>query len=674
LKKVVVLGAGYAGVFAAKKIAKMSRKKKLGDVEISIIDRNPFHTMLTELHEVAAGRVEEDSIRISLARVFAGRKVNVIHDKIIGTDFDARKITGEHGIYDYDYLVMADGSRPTYFGVQGAKENSFTLWSYDDAVRLREHILEMFRAASIEPDIEKKKELLSFFVVGAGFTGVEMAGELAEFAPSLCARFEVDPSLVKIVDADILERPCPVLPEKASSKIRGRLEKMKVNVMVKTNIKGVGKDYAEYDAGQGINRVPTRTVIWTAGVEGEQIVQDSKALGAAGRGRIQTDEYLRSQNYKNVYVAGDNVFYIPEGEKAPVPQMVENAEQSAHTVARNLLTDLTGKGEKEKYVPKFHGVMVCVGGRWGSAQVGTVNHKIILPSFIAMFVKHFTNIIYFIQVLGWNKVFSYLRHEFFTVRNKRSFVGGHFSNRGPNFLAVPLRVFLGFYWVYEGIMKITEGWMKSPQLANMINGTNSWYDSMLSSVSTGPSAAADAVASATSTAVTTATTAAADVLASATGAATNAAAASTVTASSNVLINWNILGLIHPILIGGSSADQVAFKLKVPLIDWIMNPMLSSGGMQVFMQITIVLLEILVGLALMGGLFTTLAGVGSVVLQTMFMTTTGLYMTGWWMIPASIAVMFSAGTVFSFDYYVMPWLKKHWKHVKFVRKWYIYND
>jgi len=79
-------------------------------------------------------------------------------------------------------------------------------------------------------------------------------------------------------------------------------------------------------------------------------------------------------------------------------------------------------------------------------------------------------------------------------------------------------------------------------------------------------------------------------------------------------------------------------------------------------------------LALMGGLFTTLAGVGSLVLQTMFLTTTGLYMSSWWMIPASIAVMFSAGTVFSFDYYVMPWLKKHWKYVKFVRKWYIYND
>jgi len=647
LKKVVVLGAGYAGVLAAKKIAKMSKKKKLGDVEISIIDRNPFHTMLTELHEVAAGRVEEDSIRISLAKVFAGRKVSVVHDTVTGIDFDSQKITGRNKTLDYDYLIMAGGSRPTYYGVQGAKDNSFALWSYEDAVRLREHILNMFRTASAEPDIEKKKELLSFFVVGAGFTGVEMAGELAEFIPSLCDRFEIDPSLVSIYDADILDRPCPVLPEKASLKIRRRMEKMKVSVMLKTNIKGVGENYAEYDAGQGIKRIPTRTVIWTAGVEGEQIVQDSTALGAAGRGRIQTDEYLRSQNYKNVYVAGDNIFYIPEGEKSPVPQMVENAEQSADTVAHNLLTDLTGKGEKEKYSPKFHGVMVCIGGRWGAAQVGTANHKFILPSFLAMFTKHFVNILYFIKILGWNKIFSYLRHEFFTVRNKRSFVGGHFSNRAPNFLAVPLRLFLGFYWVYEGIMKFMEGWMKTPQLANMINGTNAWYASVLSSPS-----GADAVASATGT----------------------AAASTTAAASGNVLINWNIFGLAQPILIGGSSADKVAFKLGVPFVDWIMKPMLLNNGMQMFMQIMIVSLEILFGLAIMGGLFTTLSGFGSLVLQMMFITTTGIYMTTWWMIPASIAVMFSAGTVFSFDYYVMPWLKKHWKRVKFVRKWYIYND
>ncbi|MCL2472329.1 MAG: NAD(P)/FAD-dependent oxidoreductase, partial [Treponema sp.] len=326
MKKIVILGAGYAGVLAAKKLAKKTKKNR--DVDITIIDKNPFHTMLTELHEVAAQRVEEDSIRINLERIFAGRRVNVVHDNITQIDFENRQINGQHDAYTYDYLVLGAGSKPAFFGVGGAKDHSFTLWSYEDAVRLREHIELMFRKAAAEADIGKKREFLTFYVVGAGFTGVEMAGELAELVPVLCRRYEIDKTLVTMVDVDMLDRVCTVLPEKQSAKVVRRLEKTGVKVMLKTNIKGVGEDYIEYDTGSGLERQKTYTVIWTAGVEGAQITQDSASLGAAGRGRVQTDEYLRSQNDKNVYVVGDNIFYIPEGEKAPVSQMVENAENS----------------------------------------------------------------------------------------------------------------------------------------------------------------------------------------------------------------------------------------------------------------------------------------------------------------------------------------------------------
>jgi NADH dehydrogenase len=96
--------------------------------------------------------------------------------------------------------------------------------------------------------------------------------------------------------------------------------------------------------------------------------------------------------------------------------------------------------------------------------------------------------------------------------------------------------------------------------------------------------------------------------------------------------------------------------------------------MQMFMQVSIVLLEIAVGLMLMGGCFTTLAGVASLGLQMMFLTSTGLYMSSWWMIFASAAMLFGAGQVLSFDYYIVPWLKKLWKRVPIARKWYIYND
>jgi len=120
---------------------------------------------------------------------------------------------------------------------------------------------------------------------------------------------------------------------------------------------------------------------------------------------------------------------------------------------------------------------------------------------------------------------------------------------------------------------------------------------------------------------------------------------------------------------------DIAFKLNVPLVNWFVdNVILSSGSMQVFMQGFIVVAEILIGLALIGGLFTFPASAFSIVLQFMFVCTTGLYLNTFWMIFAGIAVLIGAGRTFGLDYYVMPWLNKKWKKVRWVKKSYLYND
>jgi NADH dehydrogenase len=150
MEKIVIIGAGYAGVLTAKKLDKRFRRKT--DVSITIIDKNPFHTMLTELHEVAAGRVEEASVRISYRKVFSGRRIHFIHDFVESVDFKSKTVRGKNGSYEYDYLVMAAGSRPTYFGITGASEYTYPLWSFDDAVKLKERITNCFRQASEESD------------------------------------------------------------------------------------------------------------------------------------------------------------------------------------------------------------------------------------------------------------------------------------------------------------------------------------------------------------------------------------------------------------------------------------------------------------------------------------------------------------------------------------------
>lgn len=405
----------------------------------------------------------------------------------------------------------------------------------------------------------------------------------------------------------------------------------------------------------------------------------------------------------SVYVAGDNILYTPEGDSAPVPQLVENCEQSSGVIANNIVHEITGKGELVKYQFKFHGVMVCVGGRYGVARVGTTKHMLNLPSFLAMFAKHFINVIYFIQVLGWNKIFSYAKHEFFTVRHDRSFVGGHFSNKTPSFLLVALRVWLGMVWVYEGVMKIVEGWFNSAQLTGFFGGANTWFNTILKGASGAAAAAPDATSSATTktaaiagaapaviNTVAGATHAAVEAVSSATSAAGQAAgnaaqaagqaAAAAAQAVGHVLMNFSFLGLFQVILVSGkdlskATLNDYAFKLDVPLMNWFVNTfVLPNRGMQMFMQISIVLMEILIGLALIGGLFTTLSSGLSLILQAAFVCTTGLYLSTFWMIFAAIAVLIGGGRTFGLDYYAMPALKKHWKNVKFVRKLYIYND
>ena len=678
MSEIVIIGAGYAGVLCAKKLEKkLRRRKSLNEVKITIIDKHPYHTMLTELHEVAACRVEEESVKLNLKQIFAGRKVNVVLDTVTGIQFEDRKVIGERKEYTYDYLVLAAGSEPTFWDVEGAKEHSYTLWSYDDAVKLKEHIHASFRLAAQEPQEKKRRELLSFYVVGAGFTGVEMAGELAEYVPILCEKFQIRREEVTIADVDSLTRPVPMLPEKLSDKVTKRLKKQGVEVWMNTGVVGVGKDHIRLSRENTVTQHVAGTVIWTAGVESAQVTaRAAEELKSAGRGRIQVDAYLRSVDYENVYVAGDNMMYTPPGEEQPVPQMVENAEHSAKTVAHNIAAAIILKGAARRngkrartskaqtlkeYRPKFHGVMVCIGGRYGVARGGLAKHQINLASFFAMFAKHFINVIYFIQVMGWAKVFSYLKHEFFTIRNRRSFLGGHFSNRTPSFLLVPLRVWLGAVWVFEGVMKVVEGWFEKPMLEGFFGGANAWYDSVLGQVN----GAAAAVSQTAGGAV--------DAVTSATGAADGAASVGTV------LINWNF-GLFRTILVSGkelaaSTLGDYAFKVDIPLVNWFVDHVVLSGdGMQMFMQVVIVLLELAIGLGLMAGLFTSPSAAVSLVLQAMFLSTTGLYLNGIWMAFAGVAVLIGGGYTLGLDYYVGPFLKKHWKNVKWVKRWYLYND
>lgn len=609
MKRIIVLGGGYGGVLTAKKLAK--QLKKQSDIRITLIDRRPYHTLLTELHEVAAGRVGEDSVKVDFKKIFAGfRNVDVVMDEIIKIDFNERALHSQSEEYRYDYLVIGTGSKPTFFGIPGAEEHAFTLWSYEDAIRLRERFNEMFRQAVKERDPVVRKELLTFVVVGAGFTGVEMIGELAEYVEELCAEFGVVQEEVNLHVVDMAPKILPILPDKLIKKAERHLQK-KLNVQITTGSKISGVKPNAVCLGD--DEIASRTVIWTAGVEGSELVSNAD-IEQQGRKRIVTNDKLQTVDYPNVYVVGDNIFFIPEGEERPVPQMVENAEQAAPLIAHNIVADIRNQ-PKKSYKPAFHGTMVSIGSRYGVANVGMPGRMFPLSGFMAMLVKHLINMLYLSQVAGFNKVYNYMLHQFFHVNNRRSFLGGHFSKRSPNFWLVPLRIFVGVMWFIEGWDKLKQI-MDNPSEIFLI-----------------PAAAVDGTSGASEA--------------------------------------WEAAGTaVEALPVPGFIESMVQGSMDLMFYT-------NDGGytaLAYVFQTGMVLAEVILGAFLVVGLFTAFSSVVTVAMSAMIWASGMASQEILWFVAGGIALIGGSGSTLGLDYYVLPYLKRVWKKVPFVRRWYLFAD
>lgn len=622
--------------YLQKKLSKKYRKQD--NVTITIIDKNAYHTMLTELHEVAADRAPEESIRIDLDKVFYGRKINVILDEINDIDFDNKQLTGLKSVYQYDYLVLGTGSKPTFFGCKGgAEENALTLWSYEDALKIKYRILEAFEKASVAKTPKEREHFLTFVVIGCGFTGIEMIGELAEWKEELCFNFNIPEEEVKMYVVDLLPKVLPYFDEKLIVKTEKRLTKLGVEILTGSNIIEVQENAVIIENKDPIH---TYTTIWTAGVESSGILMhtEDSSIQKGPRNRVQTDAYLRSVSHDNVFVVGDNIHYIPENHEKPVPQMVENAELSARLVVKNIIATIENT-ELHQYKPTFHGAMVCIGGKYGVAQVGGKKKQFVYSGFIAMLIKHVVNMIYFLDVLGFHKVWTYMMYEFFHVNNRRSFLGGHFSKRSPpNFwLVPPLRIFVGAKWLSEGLLKLPKI-LKDPS------------DIFLMPSKVDVSAASEVVEEAT-----------------------------------EIVELAADAGLVDKVLHYIELFSTWDGALPVPEFIW--NIYEWGGTDMVFYQATgeftalagvfqtiMVVGEILIGLALIGGLFTMLASIASVIMGAMiWVSGTAPPLEMLWFMAAGVALIAGSGSTFGLDYYVLPFLKKHWMKLKLVRKWYLYS-
>ncbi len=360
---VVVLGGGLAGVACA---------HRLGDegIRVTLVDRNDYHQFQPLLYQVATSQLPAQDIARPHRTIFrAHPTVEVRSVEVTSVDPQAPSLTLVDGdVLTGTHLVMAAGGRAEYFGVPGADEHAFPLYSVSDAERLRLHFRQLLDDAG--DDQEALESALDVVVVGGGPTGVEVAGALAELTRALATLGEIPrPGRILLVDRGKVL--LGGFSEKSHEYAHRRLTKEGAELQLGTGVSAVYADRVELDDG---SVVPTRTVVWGGGESAATIVAES-GLPTGRGGRVQVTPELTVEGHPRVYAVGD-VANIPSDEDPGVlPQLGSVAQQSGRWAADNILRELTG----QPAVPfryKDKGIMAMIGRNAAVAEVGKHRHQV----------------------------------------------------------------------------------------------------------------------------------------------------------------------------------------------------------------------------------------------------------------------------------------------------------
>ncbi len=363
MHRVVVVGAGFAGLSAARHLIG-------GPVEVTIVDQRNFHTFQPLLYEVATAGLESGDVAYPI-RVIFGKADNVTFRlaAVTGVDWDRREVLLRGGRrLPFDSLIVASGATTRFFGIPGASEHSFPLYTLTDARKLRDHILRVLEDVDADTGVTAEGAL-TFVVVGGGPTGVEVAGALAELLDVSVRHdgFRFERSAVRIVLVDALDRLLTPFRASAAEYAAATLATRGVELMLGHKVRAVTAEGVEFEGGAAI---PSRTVVWAGGVTVEHTIAAAIGAPTGATGRVVVRPDLSIDGCDGAYAVGDAAAVLwgpgPDSERI-CPQVAQVAIQSGSHAAAQILRRLEG-GTTEPFRYRDKGIMATIGRRAAVTQ------------------------------------------------------------------------------------------------------------------------------------------------------------------------------------------------------------------------------------------------------------------------------------------------------------------
>jgi NADH dehydrogenase len=359
LPHVVIVGGGFGGLAAARALAG-------APVRITLVDRRNHHVFQPLLYQVATAGLAAPDIAAPIRHILRSqRNAAVILAEVTGFDLRHQKVKFADGELAYDFAVVAAGAGHSYFGHDEWARHAPGLKTMEDAVEVRRRVLLAFEHAERQEDEALQREWLTFVVIGAGPTGVELAGALTEIARhTLRGEFRrIQPRSARVILVEGADRVLPPYPPELSDKAREQLERLGVEVRTGTLVTGV--DGAGVQLGE--QRIAARTVLWAAGVAASPL---GRMLGKCDRaGRLEVEPDLTVPGHPEVFVAGDLAALTQDGK--PVPGVAPAAMQMGRHAAGNIIRMLEGQ-PRRRFAYKDKGSLATIGRKAAVAEVGRV--------------------------------------------------------------------------------------------------------------------------------------------------------------------------------------------------------------------------------------------------------------------------------------------------------------